>query len=303
MVEKNRRILELINRGNSIQEIRSKMNMDNRELANRLNTLKRSGYKFIKDYMADGKIFYYPDNGFDPSLDLYKTSIVMKDSNFHFIAIADTHFGHINDSIEMIDKLYDYMIKNKINSLVIAGDFIEGDYTPYKYLRNKSVSRQMDYVIRNYPYDDSIINHILLGNHDQHSLITDGLDIGEVLGSKRYDFDVLGYGLHSLKVRDAYINIKHQLKQGECIQMPKAIITLTGHSHTSKMRIAKNVFLHLPTCSNVAPGNMDIEKFDVGAVDILLRMRNSKPKSIDIKELDTTRPKVKVKNSISYYIR
>ena len=303
MVEKNRRILELINKGNSIQEIRSKLNISNSELSTRLNTLKRSGYKFIKNYVSDGKIFYYPDTDFDVSIEPYRTNIIMKDSNFHFIAIADTHFGHVNDSMEMIEKLYDYMIKNRINSLVIAGDFIEGDYTPYNYLRNKSVPRQLDYVIKNYPYDDSIVNHILLGNHDQHSLITDGLDISEVLSAKRYDFDVLGYGLHSLKVRDSFINIKHQLKRGECIQMPKAVLSLTGHSHSSKMRIARNVFLHLPTCSNVAPGNMDIEKFDVGATEITLRMRSNKPKSIDIKELDTSHPKIKVKNSISYYIR
>ena len=303
MVEKNRRILELINKGNSIQEIRSKMNMTNGELVNRLNTLKRSGYKFMENYVSDGKIFYYLDTNNDIINKSYTTNILIKDSNFHFVAIADTHFGHINDSMEMIDNLYDYMIKNKINSLIVAGDFIEGDYTPYKYLRNKSALRQVDYVVKNYPYDDSIVNYILLGNHDQHSLITDGIDIGQVLNDKRYDFNVLGYGLHSLKVRDSFINVKHQLKQGECIQMPKAIITLTGHSHSSKMRIAKNVFFHLPTCSNVAPGNMDIDKYDIGAVDIKLRMHNSKPKAIEIMELDTTRPKIKVKNSINYYIR
>lgn len=304
MVEKNRIILNMIEDGYSIQDIRKHLDIDYKELNIRLNQIKRCGYEFLKQYSNEGDLHYLINHEINPLIvDSDKTIINLKEhsSSFHFIANSDTHFGHINDSMNMIYNLYNYASNNNINSIVTTGDFIEGDFTNLKYVRNKTVASQLNYVIKNYPYDDKILNYILLGNHDQHSLTYDGLNIKEVLNSRRYDFNVLGYGLHTLKINNVSINLKHQLTGESLGPAPIADLTLMGHSHDSKMEIGECAQLVLPTCSLVAPGNDSLDKYNVGALDINVKLGGNAAKMIEIKELEVL-PKVKVKNVIAYRI-
>lgn len=303
MVEKNKMILALIDDGYSIQEIRKRLDIDYKELNTRLNQIRRCGYEFLETYMNNSELYYSINRELECFLSTNFTNINLKEhtSSFHFIALSDTHFGHANDSMEMIYNLYNYADNNGIHSFVHAGDFIEGDYTSVKYMRNKTVESQLNYVLKNYPYNDLVMNYILLGNHDQHSLSNDGLNIKNVLNSKRYDFCVLGYGLHTLKVNNVNINIKHQLTGENLGPAPYADLTLIGHSHDSKMEIGECAQLTLPTCSLVAPGNDSLDKYNVGALDINIKLQNTTSKLIEIKELETL-PKVKVKNSIAYRI-
>ena len=303
MVEKNAKILRLIDEGLSIQEIRKKMDIEYTELNTRLRQIQTAGYEFYKTYMNNGKIMYSLKRDFDfiPSMNQTILQPISdgKNNGFHFIAAADTHYGHVDDSMDMMHMLYSYANANNIHSFVLVGDIIEGDFINKKYLRNKTVPLQLRYMLKNYPYDDYITNYILFGNHDQHSLINNGLNIMNVLCEKRYDFVGLGYGFHTLKIKNFKINLYHCLCGGEnFLDEPRAPLNLYGHSHNSKMEISDDLSIHLPTCSNVIPGNdaSHPERINVGALDINLK---SNRKFLEIKELGFE-SKVKVLNTITY---
>ena len=305
MVEKNMQILALIDDGYSIQDIRKKLDIDYKELNTRLKQIKRAGFDFLETYMTKGNLIYAVNREIElPFEDNTSTTIHFEDtaSNYRFLAIADTHFGHKEDSMEMINNLYNYAAANGIHNILIAGDFIEGDFTCSKYVRNKTVPTQLSYVLKNYPYSDEIMNYILLGNHDQHSLsYGNGLNVMKVLNQGRYDFKCLGYGQHVLKIRNVNIVLKHQLNGVNIVNPPYADLTLFGHSHVCNMELGERAFIHIPACSNVVPGN-DIgnrDKYQFGALDIDLKLKNTTTRQIDIKQLDTS-SKVKVLNSITH---
>jgi len=305
MVEKNMEILALIEDGYSIQDIRKRLDIDYKELNTRLKQIKRAGFDFVSYYKNQGSLIYTINRDIEvPNKDNNYTHIHFEDnaSDFRFLAIADTHFGHKEDSIEMINNLYEYAAANGIHNILVAGDFIEGDFTCRKYVRNKSVPSQLSYVLKNYPYSDDIMNYILLGNHDQHSLtFGNGLNVSKVLNEGRYDFNCVGYGQHVLRIRNVNIVLKHQLNGVNLGNPPYADLTLYGHSHICNMELGEKTFIHVPACSNVVPGN-DIanrDKHQFGALDIDLKLKNTTTRQIDIKQLDTS-SKVKVLNSITH---
>jgi len=303
MVEMNKMILQLIDDGYPIQEIRRRLGIDYKELNTRLNQIKRAGYDFNTMYMNTGNLIYSINRDMEWYDESDSTIINYEDkaSSFHFLAIADTHFGHMDDSMEMVFQLYKYAEANNIHSIVVAGDFIEGDFTNLQYVRNKSVSSQLSYVLKNYPYSDRIMNYILLGNHDQHSFTKDGLNPMKVLNRGRYDFCCLGYGQHILKIKNVNIVLKHQLNGVNLGNPPTADLTLYGHSHVSNMELGERAYIHLPACSNVIPGNdfQNRDKFQFGAVDIDLKLNNTTTRQIEMKQLDID-GKVKVLNNITY---
>lgn len=303
MVEKNKMILALIDDGYSIQEIRKKLDIDYRELNTRLNQIRRCGYEFLSSYDNNGKINFLINRGTDIYNEEGITTInaLEKVSNFRFIATSDTHYGHKRDCIEMLYNLYDYASKNGIHNIFNAGDLIEGDYTNKDYMRNKSIETQLNYIIKNYPYDDEIVNYILGGNHDYHSLIESGLNIFDVLKSRRYDFVCLGYGLHTLRIKNVNISMKHYLPATDLTAMPPSDIVLAGHSHISKMEFGNRAVLTLPSCSLIGHNRDKNNKDEVKALDINIKFQNTTSRVIEINELQTL-PKVKVLNNITYRI-
>ena len=305
MVEKNMLILQMIDDGYSIQDIRSKLDIDYKELNTRLNQIKRAGYDFNYMCMNNGKLIYTINRDIETFNDPTSTIIHFDDkaSSFRFLAIADTHFGHKDDSMEMLYNLYNYAGNNNIHNILISGDFFEGDFTNKKFIRNKSVSSQLSYVLKNYPYSDNVVNYILLGNHDQYSFTKDGLNPMKVLNNGRYDFCCVGYGQHTLRIKNVNIVLKHQLNGVNLGNPPTADLTLYGHSHVSNMELGERAYIHLPACSNVVPGNDfgNRDKFQFGALDVDLKLNNTTTRQIEIKQLDTN-DKVKVLNNITYRI-
>ena len=61
---------------------------------------------------------------------------------------------------------------------------------------------QIEYFIKKYPYDKSINNFMIFGNHDYHSLHFDGFDISKTIKNSRYDIIPIGFGQGNVNVKN-----------------------------------------------------------------------------------------------------
>ena len=150
---------------------------------------------------------------------------------------------------------------------LICGDIIEGDYTSYPMDLN-DVDSQVDYFVKKYPYDNSINNFMILGNHDHHSLKQEGYNIAQFIKNNRYDIVPIGYGQGSVNIKKDNIVLFHKLYDGFKLDINTEKIVLSGHSHMMKTKLRDIFWIGIPTLSNksndktkeVIPGFVDLRK-------------------------------------------
>jgi len=139
--------------------------------------------------------------------------------------------------------------------------------------KHDNVTKQIDYAIKNYPFDKNILNFTVLGNHDINSLITVGQDFSTILSSYRHDIVPLGYGTGEINVKNDKIHIRHPLvvADDELITYSQKIV-LKGHSHRMQVTNYKNgIMIGIPSLSDIAFTENEILP---GAVKMTLKFRN-----------------------------
>ena len=166
------------------------------------------------------------------------------DSN-RVLLISDTHFGSEYENYKYIDLVYEYAIKNNIKHILHAGDFMQGTVKPV-ISSCQIVEDQILYVLNNYPYDESIKNHILIGNHDYFIFRKDD-DIISYF-DERKDLEFLGYRKVYLNWCNNLISLYHNLRKSK-IDVPRleTLIKFVGHRH--ELHIENNT-IYLPTLSD-----------------------------------------------------
>ncbi|HIU40570.1 MAG TPA: metallophosphoesterase [Candidatus Aphodocola excrementigallinarum] len=80
------------------------------------------------------------------------------------MATSDLHIGNVKSDEEAIDTIYNYCIKNKIHVIVNCGDIVDGTFSKKGCFLPPE--EQVEYLIKNYPFDKSIFNLYTLGGHD-----------------------------------------------------------------------------------------------------------------------------------------
>lgn len=161
-----------------------------------------------------------------------------------FIVISDTHLGSKLDKIKYLEYVYNFAIKNKIKSIVHAGDLMQGTIRPVsKNLVDQE--KQLNYIVKYYPYDETIKNHIVFGNHDFHTLSKKEEYI-KILQSRK-DFNLMGYKKAYLNWCNELIAVSHNINNYH-IQIPNVdpFLRFVGHSHS--MYINKNNVYVPPLC-------------------------------------------------------
>ncbi len=204
-----------------------------------------------------------------------------------FIVISDTHFGSIFESIEYLEIVYDYAIKNGIKYIFHCGDLIEGEeYYESERIKWKyrNIYLQIEHILNDYCYDESIKNIILLGNHDVKSLKVRGIDLNDVL-KERNDFISLGYRNGYIKVKNDYIALKHDIERMLNPNYPLATsLSFSGHTHQYRCKFDdKNVRFIVPTLSNMKSEKEIINiGFLVGELDLSNKIDGIKIDYIDL---------------------
>ena len=247
----NDTILNLKKENATVNDIREITRLSHKQLFYRINMLKIKGYDFKKKYYYSGDIVYNLLKGFGKELENEKTIYTSsKDTEFKALLISDIHLGSIDERPELLFEVYNYAVKEGINIIINAGDLVDGTFGRINIVE---VDKQIEHLLKCYPFDKNILNFICLGNHDYSCLEKKGLDIDKILDNKRHDLVSLGYGQGCINIKNDRILICHpktETKENK-FTFEKGLV-LSGHHHHSKNIANGNlVNLHLPTLSNM----------------------------------------------------
>ena len=251
MSENTRRLLELINEGKTASEISSAMGISSKTLFNYLTMIRNNGFDFDRKYYDNGEIIYVPKTDIS---DVHNSVNVITDINstsYTALVISDMHFGSGFEIQGVMDKIYDFCVMNRIHNIIITGDILDGMFNKIPPMI-PDPSEQIKYFSKIYPFDKSIINFALLGNHDYSILKETGQDFSIFLDSYRHDVVSLGYGCGVLKIKNDFIGLKHSVKGMFDELIDKSNLLLLGHKHNFKSTISGKVQdIYVPSLSNL----------------------------------------------------
>ena len=217
MKDETKLLLQLINDNKTLNEMSNILGLSNKQLFIRLSMLRNRGYILDREYDFDGEIRYLIKNPFQKD-ELLKDTIHLKTSQdaekLRMLITSDTHLAHKKDNLKILDAMMNYCRKEGIHIIINAGDFLHGIYSGEK--KNTKVLdafEQIQYGLKNYPYDKNIFTIVCLGNHDATFWINDGLDIKTILMEQRHDIIPLGYGIGVIHFLNNRIILQHPIER------------------------------------------------------------------------------------------
>lgn len=282
MSDLTRRLLQLIIEEKSVNEIANTLNMSNKQVYNHLALIKNKGLEFERKYYSNGEIVYVPKKSL--AINCAKDVGLITEANedlLKFVVISDLHIGSIHERIDLLEKVYDYCIKENIHLIINCGDLIDGMCTQHK-KKIDNVYEQADYTLKNYPFDKNILNFIIFGNHDYDALRNYGLNLETLFDSYRHDLVALGYFQNALNIKNDFIVLRHPWEKLKKIEYPysewnskynkNVFLVLNGHSHKMRAKISSSALsVSIPSLSNIPCPN---EGFFPSFVVMELKFRN-----------------------------
>lgn len=242
-------LLQLIKEGKNNREICEIFNISFNQLYDELLKLKTKGVKYSRKYYSDGSIKYNKIKKLNENVN--KTIITdNQENNMKFLLISDLHFGNEFENLGLIDRAYNYCIKNGINIILCGGDFIDGSFSksPQKIT---DLYDQIEYFIKNYPQDKNILTFGVAGDHDFSTLKRASLDIIEICNNRRHDIIIGGYNNAEINIKNDKIHLFHNMLGGR-MHSAQAPIILCGHLHKYMTKQKNNsLYITLPTLSNI----------------------------------------------------
>lgn len=254
MNEKTELLINLIKQKKTCNEICETLNISSKQLYNYLTVLQNKGMLFKRAYYDTGDILYSQifnladindaNNNKDIILFTAPGSYSLK-----AIAISDIHYGNVLERPELLDKVFDYCAKNSINTIFCCGDIIDGTFSKGE----KTISNpydQIEYFLKNYPFDKSIITYAVGGDHDI-SALNKGIDLRAILASYRHDIVMKNYTSQTVFLKNDRIVLHHVTQSGSLLSSSASII-LNGHYHNYKTTLNNGVInINVPTISNI----------------------------------------------------
>ncbi len=245
-------LLQLVREGKSNREICEIFNISSNQLYDELLKLKTKGVKYSRKYYSDGSIKYNKIKKLKKLNENVNKTIITdnQENNMKFLLISDLHFGNEFENLGLIDRAYNYCIKNGINIILCGGDFIDGSFSksPQKIT---DLYDQIEYFIKNYPQDKNILTFGVAGDHDFSTLKRASLDIIEICNNRRHDIIIGGYNNAEINIKNDKIHLFHNILGGR-MHSAQAPIILCGHLHKYMTQQKNNsLYITLPTLSNI----------------------------------------------------
>lgn len=271
-------LMDLLRKGKDTEEICNILKIDNKTLYKLLLELKNKGVKFTKDYSIDGDIHYKFINKISDLKQKAKTIIVPESLNsVKILAISDLHFGNQKERLDLVDRAYNYCIKNDIHLIFCGGDIIGGAYSKEAQKITNSYE-QAEYLIEKYPYDKSILTFAVGGDHDFSAFYRESIDIIEMCDNYRHDIVIGNYNNAIINMKKDKIQLYHYIKGGVVLNVDTSLM-LHGHMHDFGLRMQQDrLNVTLPSLS-------DIANTLPSALEITLNFKNDFIESTDIKHL------------------
>ena len=255
MTEINQKILDLIKTGASANEIVNETGLSNRQLFYRLSMLELKGYKFLKKYYYNGEILY----NFNQTVNDPKENIIYtnhSDTEFVALIMSDLHLTSEFETLKYLNEAYEMCTKEGIHIVLNAGDLMDGSIG-YSKKKFDCFDYQIDYVIKNMPFDPNILTFAIFGNHDFDSIKKSGQDLLEALKSRRHDIVPLGYGVGNIKIKNDEIYLKHPQTpvSNECGTIKNKVV-IYGHTHKMLSNYGSDssvINYYVPSLSDIPP--------------------------------------------------
>ncbi len=259
MLEVDKRIIELLKKGVTLQKLKSKSQLCQSDLVKKIHGLENKGYLINKIFNEYGVKFIISDV---PVVALQDKVTIPNEAKFTFLVISDTHLGNIYENIEMLNKVYKYAEDQNIRYIFHLGDMIEGpaleNQSPAR-IKRLDIHDQVDFVTRNYPKSDNVTTLYILGNHDYRCL-QEGIDISKIISNRRLDMHFLGYKNSQVNIGNRTVllhhpfNIVHDQKYDDEIKelylRPEFDLVLRGHTHHNGIYTNEmdSIVLNVPAC-------------------------------------------------------
>lgn len=274
MTDLTRQLLKYISEGKTINELSELTSLSNKQIFNIISTIGNKGYEFNRKYYYNGDIIYVPKRGIINEKSVGTNIITShKDDTFDALVISDLHIGSIHHRIDILNKLYEYCAKEGIHVIIICGDFIDGTFgrSP-KYFHD--IDEQIDYAIKNYPFDKSILNFTVFGDHDYDSLTSGAQNISRVFESYRHDIVSLGYNCGQINIKNDKIIVYHPIDNFNITENYQNCLILEGHRH--RMSLTNKPIKTIVTVPSVSSMQFD----EKGMMPSAVRMQLSFSKGL-----------------------
>ena len=273
-------LIYLLQKSANTEEICNTLNIDNKTLYQLLLELKNKGVKFTRKYSVDGTI-QYNKNGKIKSLNKIesnKTIWVPRSLNtVKALVISDLHFGNQGERLDLIDRAYNYCIKNNIHLIFCGGDMIDGTFSKGVQKIN-NIYEQAEYFINNYPYDKNILTFAVGGDHDFSALSKYNIDIIEMCDNYRHDIVFGNFNNAIIGIQNDKIQLYHFIKGGTMLKTDAPLV-LYGHIHKFKLKMRQN------RLDVIIPSLSDITETFPSALEMTLKFNGHLIDTTDIKHL------------------
>ena len=267
MTDKTVKLIQLINEGKTCNEICAILNLSNKQLFNYLTLLRNKGLMFERKYCSNGIMYYKPISSISKLNDYNSNEDAIitrnQDNQFRCLVISDLHFGSKLERLDLLDRAYDYCIKNNIHIIFCCGDMIDGTYGKFE----KDISNiynQIEHFIKDYPFDKNILTFDVAGDHDLDGLYSGYQDIIEITNNYRQDIIIGGYNNRVVNIKNDSVHLYHHINGGSHINK-NSPLSLHGHSHKYIANLADNKFLNI-----AVPSLSDINDSFPTALDLTL---------------------------------
>lgn len=247
--------LEILKSGKTNNEICQELGIEPTQLAEELLKLRMMGFKCDRKYYSDGSIKYKKLCSFKelPINSLVSKKAIItefKENDMKLLVISDLHFGNELERVDLVYKAYNYCIKNNIHIILCTGDMVDGSFSRGEQ-RISELALQVEYFIKNYPYDRNILTFGVAGNHDASVFKKIALDIAQVCQNYRHDIIIGGYNNFEVDIKNDNILLYHPIPNGFQADI-KAPIILFGHTHQYSTAFKDNVLnVKVPSLSNI----------------------------------------------------
>ncbi len=241
------KILFLLKEGYSFEDIQSELHLSNQDMSSFLENINKNinkHYNHIKFYET-GK------RGYSNKVLDEMGVVTEKDSDYYkAVIISDTHIGSTKENIGLISRVYDYCIQNDIHNIFHLGDLVDGTSG---HVENKDLNPkdQINHTIEDYPNEKSILNFILLGNHDL-DIINEDVTLHDAIIKNRKDMVCLGYGTKDIFIKNDSVVLKHSILIDKTDNNYYGRLVFKGHSHQMKViDDLNNHYVHAPSLSDL----------------------------------------------------
>lgn len=252
------KLVQLIKENKYCNEICEELNITNKQLFNYITILENKGYEYKRKYYSDGSIKYCTIKKYVDTLeDKYHSTIITdnKENNFKVLLVSDLHWGDKLAQVELMDRAFNYCTKNDIHSIICLGDLIDGSFGKSNE-KKEEIEKQIEYFVKNYPFDKNILTFGIGGNHDVSGLYTDSIDMTKLFKNYRHDIIIDSYYNKFINIKNDTISLSHY--KNKMSFKENSPILLFGHYHKYHTEYLNNGYLSIqvPSLSNICEYNV-----------------------------------------------